>query len=74
MEIRIIITDSKWIELDNHQNDPHQQQLTIKAFPIYSNEKFDTVRLIQTGLYTFPHGNYHLCINAIDIEIHTKIN
>ena len=58
------ITDGKWIELDKHENEPFNC-LAIRAFPIYSHEKFDTVRLTQTGTSTSGHNN--LFISAFDI-------
>ena len=65
------ISDGNWIEIDSHQNEPFTK-LVVKTFPIQSQEKFDTVRLTQTGKDT---NNYdHLCINAFDIYgyIYTK--
>ena len=58
------ISDGNWIELDSHQNEPFDQ-LVLKVFPINSNEKFDTVRLTQTGKTTV-NTNY-LNMNAFDI-------
>ena len=58
------ISDGNWIEIDSHQNEPFNK-LVVKAFPIQSNEKFDTVRLTQTGKTT-SNGDY-LIINAFDI-------
>ena len=65
------ISDGNWIEIDSHQNEPFNQ-LVVKTFPIQSQEKFDTVRLTQTGKDTGNSDN--LQINAFDIygNIYTK--
>ena len=58
------ITDGEWIELDKHENEPFDQLVT-RSFPIDHKEKFDAVRLTQTGKETA--GYNHLCINALDV-------
>ena len=65
------ISDGNWIEIDSHQNEPFDK-LVVKTFPIQSQEKFDTVRLTQTGKTTA--NNDCLQINAFDIygNIYTK--
>ena len=65
------ISDGNWIEIDSHQNEPFNQ-LVVKTFPIQSQEKFDAVRLTQTGKTT--DNKDYLEINAFDIygNIYTK--
>ena len=65
------ISDGNWIEIDSHQNEPFDR-LVVKTFTIQSQEKFDTVRLTQTGKNTSNCDS--LRINAFDIygNIYTK--
>ena len=65
------ISDGNWIEIDSHQNEPFNK-LVVKEFTIQSKEKFDTVRLTQTGKNT--SNDDYLTINAFDIygSIYTK--
>ena len=42
------MSDRCWIQIDSHNND-NFTNLAVKAFPIQCKEKFDAVRLTQTG-------------------------
>ena len=58
------ISDGQWVELDSHQEEP-LTTLSMRSFPIQSTDKYDEVRLIQTGKDTAGCDN--LRINAFDI-------
>ena len=58
------ISDGNWIELDSHQNEPFNR-LVVRAFSIKNAEKFDAVRLMQTGKNTSNYDD--IMINSFDI-------